>query len=59
MWSEICFIKIDISEEAHSISELDIKINLAILAKAGKMSKRENLNIGFDMLLEKYMDRGQ
>ena len=41
-------------KKTHPISELDAKMNPAVLAKAKKMAEQESLNIRLGMLREKY-----
>jgi hypothetical protein len=41
-------------KKTHPISELDARMDPAVLAKARKMAERESLNIRLGMLREKY-----
>jgi len=41
-------------KKTHPISELDAKMNPAVLAKAKKMAQEESLNIRLAILREKY-----
>jgi len=41
-------------KKTHPISELDAKMDPAVLARARKMAERESLNIRLGMLREKY-----
>ena len=43
-----------IIKKTHPISELDAKMDPAVLAKARKMAERESLNIRLGILREKY-----
>jgi hypothetical protein len=43
-----------ILKKTHPISELDAKMNPAVLARAKKMAKEESLNIRLAILREKY-----
>jgi molecular chaperone GrpE (heat shock protein) len=46
--------KTKVLKKTHPISELDAKMNPAVLAKAKKMAEEESLNIRLAILREKY-----
>jgi len=47
-------VKTKVLKKTHPISELDARMNPAVLAKAKKMAQEESLNVRLAILREKY-----